>query len=53
MKPDRREELTPFGNFPVIGLTDVRQKRLETKLILGKGIDPIASKQQAKADALV
>ena len=53
MKPDGREGLTSFGNYPVIGLADARQKRLETKRMLAEGIDPIASKQQAKAEAVV
>ncbi|AVJ95117.1 integrase arm-type DNA-binding domain-containing protein [Pseudomonas aeruginosa] len=53
VKPDGREGLTSFGNYPVIGLADARQKRLETKRMLAEGIDPIASKQQAKAEAVV
>ena len=53
MKLDGREGLTSFGNYPVIGLADARQKRLETKRMLAEGIDPIASKQQTKAEAVV
>ncbi len=44
VKPDGREGLTSFGNYPVIGLADARQKRLETKRMLAEGIDPTASK---------
>jgi hypothetical protein len=53
VKLDGREGLTSFDNSPVIGLVDARQKRLETKRILAEGIDPIASRQQAKVEAVV
>lgn len=29
VKPDGREGLTSFGNYPVVGLADARKKRLE------------------------
>lgn len=41
VKPDGREELTSFGSYPVVGLADARNKRLEVKRMLAKGIDPI------------
>lgn len=36
VKPDGREGPTSFGNYPVIGLADARQKRLETKRMLAE-----------------
>ena len=42
-----------FGNYPDIVLADAQRKRLETKRMLAEGIDLIASKQQAKAEAVV
>ncbi len=47
VKPDGREGLTAFGNYPVIGLADARRKRLEVKRMLADGIDPIEAKTQA------
>ena len=51
VKPDGREGLTSFGNYPVIGLADARRKRLEVKRMLADGVDPIETKHQAKAEA--
>ncbi|WP_248745405.1 integrase arm-type DNA-binding domain-containing protein [Pseudomonas sp. MWU12-2037] len=51
VKPDGREGLTSFGNYPVITLVEARRKRLETKRLLAQGIDPVQQKQEAKADA--
>ena len=48
VKPDGREGLTSFGNYPFIGLADARRKRLEVKRMLADGIDPIETKHQAK-----
>lgn len=53
VKPDGREGLTSFGNYPVIGLADARRKRLEVKRMLADGVDPIETKHQAKAQALI
>lgn len=53
VKPDGREGLTSFGNYPVIGLADARRKRLEIKRMLADGIDPIETKHQAKAEAVI
>ena len=53
VKPDGREGLTSFGNYPVVGLADVRKKRLEVKRMLAEGIDPIESKHQAKTQATI
>ena len=53
VKPDGREGLTSFGNYPVVGLADARKKRLEVKRMLVEGIDPIESKHQAKTQATI
>ncbi|MBJ2263687.1 tyrosine-type recombinase/integrase [Pseudomonas sp. MF6787] len=53
VKPDGREGLTSFGNYPVIGLADARRKRLEVKRMLADGVDPIETKHQAKAEAVI
>ncbi|KPA87094.1 Integrase [Pseudomonas asplenii] len=53
VKPDGREGLTSLGNYPVIGLADARQKRLEVKQMLAAGIDPVENKRKAKQDDMV
>ncbi|RMS22217.1 integrase arm-type DNA-binding domain-containing protein [Pseudomonas syringae] len=53
VKPDGREGLTSFGNYPVITLGDARRKRLEAKRQLANGIDPIESKRDAKTTAAI
>ncbi len=53
VKPDGREGLTSFGNYPIVGLANARRKRLEVKRMLADGIDPIGAKNQAKTDALI
>ena len=53
VKPDGREGLTSFGNYPVITLADARRKRLEAKRQLANGVDPIESKRDAKTTAAI
>lgn len=53
VKPDGREGLTSFGNYPVITLGDARRKRLEAKRQLANGVDPIESKRDAKTTAAI
>ena len=53
VKPDGREGLTSFGNYPIVGLADARRKRLEVKRMLADGIDPIGAKNQAKTQATI
>jgi integrase len=53
VKPDGREGLTAFGNYPVTGLADARRKRLEVKRLLAEGIDPVENKQKAKTEAVI
>ena len=38
VKPDGREGLTAFGNYPFSGLADARRKRLEVKRLLAEGL---------------
>jgi len=53
VKPDGREGLTSFGSYPVVCLADARNKRLEVKRMLAKGIDPIETKHQVKTQAAI
>ncbi|MCF5086122.1 DUF4102 domain-containing protein, partial [Pseudomonas gessardii] len=53
VKPDGKEGLTSFGNYPVVSLTDARAKRLELKRLLTQGIDPIENKRSVKKEAEV
>ncbi|MBB4816334.1 integrase [Pseudomonas rhodesiae] len=53
VKPDGREGLTSFGNYPVVGLADARNKRLAVKRMLAEGIDPIENKHQTKTQAAI
>jgi integrase len=53
IKPDGREGLTSFGSYPVVGLADARNKRLEVKRMLANGIDPIETKHQTKTQAAI
>lgn len=53
VKPDGREGLTSFGNYPVITLAEARRKRLEAKRQLANGVDPIESKRDAKTTAAI
>ncbi|WP_223473688.1 tyrosine-type recombinase/integrase [Pseudomonas sp. BF-B-27] len=53
VKPDGREGLTSLGSYPVIGLAEARQKRLDAKRMLADGIDPVESKRKAKTEDAV
>lgn len=53
VKPDGKEGLTSFGNYPVISLIEARAKRLEVKRLLMQGIDPVENKRIAKIEAEV
>ena len=44
-----REKLLAFGAYPQISLVDARGKRLKTKELIGKGIDPGAAKKEQAA----
>lgn len=53
VKPDGREGLTSLGSYPVIGLAEARQKRLDAKRMLADGIDPVENKRKAKTEDAV
>ncbi|WP_017903852.1 integrase arm-type DNA-binding domain-containing protein, partial [Pseudomonas asplenii] len=53
VKPDGREGLTAFGNYPVIGLAEARQKRIEARQMLADGIDPVESRRKAQMQDVV
>ncbi|WP_460149057.1 tyrosine-type recombinase/integrase [Pseudomonas sp. S3_E10] len=50
-KPNGKQGLTSFGNYPVVGLADARAKRLEAKRLLMQGIDPVENKRNVKIEA--
>lgn len=50
-RPDGREGLATFGNYPALGLKAARERRAEALALLAQGIDPIEHARQAKADA--
>lgn len=41
-----KERLMSFGTYPEISLSEAREKRLEARKLVEKGIDPIQMKQQ-------
>ncbi len=45
---ERRKDVT-FGKYPAMSLTEARQKAIEARALLEKGIDPGAAKQEARA----
>lgn len=47
---DNKQKLLSFGSYPAVSLADARQKRLEAKSLLARGIDPNALKQAEKAE---
>jgi len=51
VKPDGKEGLTSFGNYPVISLMDARTKWLEVKKLLAQGIDPVQNKRNVKIES--
>lgn len=50
-RPDGREGLATFGNYPAIGLRAARDRRAEALEQLAVGRDPVDAARQAKADA--
>lgn len=50
-KPDGRDGLTAFGNYPALGLKAARERRAAALELLAQGIDPIEHARQAKAEA--
>ncbi|MFD1259270.1 tyrosine-type recombinase/integrase [Entomomonas asaccharolytica] len=47
-KPNGKETVTAFGNYPVLSLKEAREKRDKVKELLVKGIDPIEQKNKDK-----
>lgn len=45
-RPDGREGLATFGNYPALGLKAARAKRADALELLTKGIDPIEHEQR-------
>ncbi|ONH50927.1 Integrase [Pseudomonas cedrina] len=52
-KPNGKQGLTSFGNYPVVSLVDARAKRLQAKRLIVQGIDPVENKRNAKVQAQV
>jgi integrase len=50
-RPDGREGLATFGNYPALGLKAARERRAEALALLAQGIDPIEHVRQVKASA--
>lgn len=50
-KPDGRDGLTAFGNYPALGLKAARGRRTVALALLAQGIDPVEHARQAKAEA--
>lgn len=48
-KPNGKESVTAFGNYPTLSLKEAREKREKVKELLLKGIDPIEQKSKDKA----
>lgn len=47
-KPNGKETVTAFGNYPILSLKEAREKRDKVKELLIKGIDPIEQKNKDK-----
>lgn len=50
-RPDGREGLATFGNYPALGLKAARERRAEALELLAHGQDPIEAAKVAKMDA--
>ncbi|WP_288076952.1 integrase arm-type DNA-binding domain-containing protein, partial [Pseudomonas sp.] len=50
-RPDGREGLATFGNYPAIGLKAARDRRAEALGLLAQGKDPIEQARQDKLEA--
>lgn len=49
-RPDGREGLATFGNYPALGLKAARERRAEALELLAQGRDPIETAKAAKID---
>lgn len=50
-RPDGREGLATFGNYPALALRAARDRRAEALALLAEGRDPIDAARQAKVEA--
>lgn len=50
-RPDGREGLATFGNYPALGLKAARARRDDALALLAQGIDPIEAERTAKQEA--
>jgi len=50
-RPDGREGLATFGNYPALGLKAARERRAEALELLAVGRDPVDAAKQAKVEA--
>lgn len=50
-RPDGREGLATFGNYPALGLKAARERRAEALALLAVGRDPVEAARQAKVEA--
>lgn len=51
IRPDGREGLATFGNYPALGLKAARARRAEALELLAAGRDPVEAAQAAKVEA--
>ncbi|MCG8996276.1 integrase arm-type DNA-binding domain-containing protein [Laribacter hongkongensis] len=52
IKPNGKQGLTSFGNYPAISLAIARKLRAKAIDLLATGTDPVVHKQQAKAASI-
>ncbi len=50
-RPDGREGLATFGNYPALGLKAARERRAEALELLAAGRDPVDAAKEAKIEA--
>lgn len=51
VRPDGREGLATFGNYPALGLKAARERRAEALELLAAGRDPVEAAKAAKIEA--
>lgn len=52
VRPDGREALATFGNYPALGLMAARARRSAALALLARNIDPIENERQVKLEAV-
>lgn len=53
VRPDGREGLATFGNYPSLGLKAARDRRAEALELLARGIDPVEAARATKIDEAI